>query len=98
MLGHFNQHFLKESFMPLVMKYRVQTKLMDGFENSDGKKDGLLTLFLNFDAPGKEFSIETNEVIRHYWELINFFDEQTSDPQLMSMDPKTGKMKPAAEL
>lgn len=95
MLGHFNLHFLKESFMPLVMKYRVKAKLMDGFENSDGKKDGLLTLFLNFDAPGKEFSIETNEIIRHYWELINFYDEQTSGSQTMSMDPETGKMKPA---
>ena len=91
----FNLHFLKESFMPLVDKYGMEVKLIEGFDDRNGVSDGLLTLFLNFDAPGKEFGVETDEVVRHYWELINYIDEKNSDFGFMSMDPETGKIKPA---
>ncbi len=92
MKSPFYQHYLKESFIQLVNKHSVKAKLIEGFDNRD---DGLLTLFLIFDAPGNEFGVESNEVIRHYWELINFVDEQSTGFELMSMDPETGEVIPA---
>ena len=91
----FYQHYLKESFIPLVSKYKVNVKLVDGIVNDDDDIDGMLSLFLNCDAPGKEFGIDTDEEISHWWELTTFVDESKSAFGLMSMDPKTGEMKPA---
>ena len=75
-------YFLKESFMPLVYKYGVSVKLLEGYEDMNGEKDGMLTLFLNFNAPGEEFGIETKDVIRHYWQLINIIDENPNSPTI----------------
>lgn len=91
MIGPFKFHYLKESFMPLVYKYQVSANLVEGFNNPDEENDGLLTFFLNFDAPGNAFGIETSEVIRHYWELINYVDDK--DLNLMSLDRETGEIK-----
>jgi len=42
MISPFKFHYLKESFMPLVYKYQVSAKLVEGFNNPNGENDGLL--------------------------------------------------------
>ena len=76
--------------MPMVFKYGVMTKLLEGYNDLNGKNDNKLTLFLNFDAPGEEWGINANNVIRQYWQLINFID---SSSNLFEMDLETNKQK-----
>ena len=80
--------------MPLVYKYGVSVKLLEGYEDRNGEKDGMLTLFLNFNAPGEEFGIESKDVIRHYWQLINIIDESSS---LFEFDLEAGEPKPMTD-
>lgn len=95
MNSHMRFHFLKESFMPLVHKYQMAAKIIEVEDDSDLEEEVLYSFFFTFDAPGREFGVETDEVISHYWELINYIDEQESDINLMAMDPTTGEVKPA---
>jgi len=83
-------YYLKESFSPLAYKYAVSVKILEGYADRNGEKDGMLTLFLNFNAPGEEFGIETKDVIRHYWQLINIIDESTN---LFEFDLEADKSK-----
>ena len=88
-------HFLKEDFMSLAFKHRITTKLLEGYEDRNGVNDGMLTLMLNFEAPGEQFGIETKDVIRHYWQLINIIDGSFN---LFEFDLETKKTKPMKDV
>ncbi|MAG60997.1 hypothetical protein CL619_04375 [archaeon] len=84
--------FLKEDFMPLVYKYQIVLKLIDDIKDIEGVDDGLLTFFLMFDAPGKEFGVDTSEVITHIWKLVNYRDFKEM-PTTGEIDIKSGEIK-----
>ncbi len=89
----FHEHYLKESFFPLAAKYQIMVRLLPEYPNTDGAIDGLLTFFWKFDAPGVEFGIDTEEVITHYWELVNYVDEAELGMEVYALDPETGTVK-----
>ena len=91
----FYEHYLKESFFPLVKKYQFMVRLLPEYPNTDGEKDRLLTFFWKFKAPGTEFGIDTEDEITHYWELINYVDEAELGMEMLAMDIETGKVKAA---